>query len=73
MGLARCPAPAGTYGGREKMLHVDTFAAHQWHCLPTYAGNQRRVGCSNARQWQPHQQQRRWQQHQQQWQRRLQQ
>jgi hypothetical protein len=18
----------------EKMLHVDTFATHQWHCLP---------------------------------------
>jgi hypothetical protein len=21
------------YGGGEKMLHVDTFATHQWHCL----------------------------------------
>jgi hypothetical protein len=22
------------YFGGEKMLHVDTFATHQWHCLP---------------------------------------
>jgi prophage DNA circulation protein len=22
----------------EKMLHVDTFATHQWHCLPSRTG-----------------------------------
>jgi hypothetical protein len=27
------PLPGYFFGG-EKMLHVDTFATHQWHCLP---------------------------------------
>jgi hypothetical protein len=41
--MSWCKGGVGHNGGKhhtpksymgEKMLHVDTFATHQWHCLP---------------------------------------